>query len=181
MAVTVIRVGLFAFFGAIIIIFFAAESSFVYAVIQAAIIRISLLTFGSAVAEIFFAAIRGVHGGTGITGIDTSLADVGRTGGNKPGFAGTGFITGFAVDGKVVGTGRVGRDTKTTAIHRTGEVVAVAGTGGSSIGASAYSGLPVGKEPGCGELVRLFRNSKGGVVCVCVMRRGGKSRQSACD
>ena len=69
-----------------------------------------------------------------VTGIDTALADVGRTDGNKPGFAGTGFITGFAVDGKVVGTGHVGRDPETTAIHRTGEVVAVAGTGGSGIG-----------------------------------------------
>ena len=178
---TVIGIGGLAFGGTIGEVGFAAETQIRNSGLITAVVRISLLTFGSAVAEIFFAAIRGVHGGTGITGIDTSLADVGRTGGNKPGFAGTGFITGFAVDGKVVGTGRVGRDTKTTAIHRTSKVVAVAGTGGSSIGASAYSGLPVGKEPGCGELVRLFRNSKGGVVCVCVMRRGGKSRQSACD
>ena len=178
---TVIGIGGLTFGGTIGEVGFAAVTSFRNGGPVAAVVGISLLTFGSAVAEIFFAAIRGVHGGMGVAGIDTTLADIGRTGRNKPGFAGTGFITGFAVDGKVVGTGRVGGDTETTAIHRTGEVVAVTGTGGSGIGASAYSGLPVGKEPGCGELERLFRNSKGGVMCVCVMRRGGKSRQSACD
>ena len=157
---TVIGIGLFTFGRTIVKIFFTAETQIRNGGPVAAVVRISLLTFGRTVAEIFFAAVRGVHGGMGITGIDTTLADIGRTGRNKPGFAGTGFITGFAVDGKVVGTGHVGGDTETTAIHRTGEVVAVTGTGGSGIGASAYSGLPVGKEPGCGELERLFRNSK---------------------
>ena len=178
---TVIGIGGLASGGTVGEVGFAAVTSYRNGGTVAAVIGISLLTFGSAVAEIFFAAVRGVHGGTGITGINASLADVGRTDGNKPGFAGTGFITGFAVDGKVVGTGRVGGDTETTAIHRTGEVVAVTGTGGSGIGTGSKPGLPVGEEPGCGELERLFRNSKGGVVCVCIMRRGGVSRQSACD
>ena len=69
-----------------------------------------------------------------VTGIDTALADLGRTDGNKPGLAGTGFITGFAVDGKIIGTGCVGRDTQTTAIYRTGKVMTVTGPCGSGTG-----------------------------------------------
>ena len=131
---TVIGIGGLALGGTVGEVGFAAEVSYRNGSTITAVVGISLLTFGRTVAEIFFAAVRGVHGGTGITGIDTTLADVGRTGGNKPGLAGTGFITGFAVDGKVVGTGHVGGDTETTAIHRTGEVVAVAGAVGGGIG-----------------------------------------------
>ena len=49
--------------------------------------------------------------------------------------------------------------------------VQIAGAGGSGIGSGSQTGLPVGKEPGFGQMKRSlrfreFRNSQGGVVCV---------------
>ena len=82
---TVIGIGGLAFGGTIGEVGFAAVTSYRNGGTVAAVIRITCFAFGRTGFVSFLASIvAGGFVGYKITGIDTSLADVGRTDGNKP-------------------------------------------------------------------------------------------------
>lgn len=81
---TVIGIGGLAFGGTIGEVGFAAEASYRNGSTVAAVVRITGFAFGRTGSVSFFASIgTGRFVGYKVTGIDTALADVGRTGGNK--------------------------------------------------------------------------------------------------
>lgn len=78
--VAVIGISHLAFGRTVGVIGLAAVTSFRNGSTVATVIRISFFAFGRTIAKILLTAIRCANGSAGITGIDTSLADVGRIG-----------------------------------------------------------------------------------------------------
>ena len=147
---TVIGIGGLAFGWTVGEVGFAAVTSFRNGGPVAAVVRIAGFAFGLAGCVVLLAAI-GARSFVrqAVARIVTPSADVGRIDADISGFAGAGFVTVFSINKKIFSTGCVGGGSQTSAVNRTGQVLAVAGIVGSGIGAmvGVYVVFKIIREP----------------------------------